>query len=368
MAKKTPVKRAKNKTATQNRRKVRLPRRLPPWADAVGFPAKARRDLRDRLFFTVPEQLLDEVVRRVGRDRFDQELLDEEYRLSRPCGDHTARVGYWGGQPIICFGLRRGAAPQLTYEQAQQLGTATAEAEFLEQRRKVERTIDLVEGALRGYCGWLMTNRQFVTEHDALFCTWHTMIRKYGIPKIGMVATGPYQPPKHWHEMKGRAKKFVDAFEKFFLHWRLVRLSAPGLPEPIGPGLAPLAKTQILRRMRMGGPVHHLPDIFPIPSRDELRDALETARLLEIPEHLREWSDMIRGANRGKKHIYTFGRRFELQHFWRVLHERHGEALGGEENSVRQAFAKFLHVSPESIRKDIRYIARRLGDDWYTRT
>ncbi len=213
-----------------------------------------------------------------------------------------------------------------------------------------------------------MTTPQFLAEHDDLFAKWGRMVGQYGIPLTGMVATKPSEPPKLWRELTGRnTAAFVEAFKEFYRRWRLARLAAPNLPEPVGPALAPLTVPELIRRTETGGLTYHLPDIFPVPSRDELRGALENARSQAEPDHLREWFELIRGDNVGKSEIYPLGRRFELQHFWRALHERHPNALHGEAYSLRHAFALFLHVSPETVRKDLSKIADRLGPNWHLR-
>lgn len=68
----------------------------------VGIPARyVNHPLMNAApYFTLPEQLLDQVIAKVGEDRFDADLLKMEYDLSRVCEDHGSRIGFWRREPI----------------------------------------------------------------------------------------------------------------------------------------------------------------------------------------------------------------------------------------------------------------------------
>src|SRR5262245_48256778 len=117
--------------------------------------------------------------------------------------------------------------------------------------------------------------------------------------------------------------------------------------------------------MSSGGSSFYFPDIFPIPSREELRDILEEgADRTHAPDHLREWQELVRSNNPGKNTIGRYARLFELHHFWWALQERHPAALHRRTEKLQEAFAVFLGTSSDSIHKDLGLIADRLGTKW----
>ena len=118
--------------------------------------------------------------------------------------------------------------------------------------------------------------------------------------------------------------------------------------------------------MRHGGTTFYLPDILPIPSRDEFRNILEESlRRRTSAEHLAEWTRIVRSGNPARNQIHRYSRIFEIQHYLRALHRRHSQALHRKKGALIVSLAAFLDVSDATIEQDLRYIARRLGRDWY---
>ena len=72
-----------------------------PGMHEVGIPPRFRGHplLNAAPYFTLPGRLLQQVVAEVGETRFDAGLLEMERALSDVCGDHSSRIGFWGGQP-----------------------------------------------------------------------------------------------------------------------------------------------------------------------------------------------------------------------------------------------------------------------------
>jgi hypothetical protein len=218
----------------------------------------------------------------------------------------------------------------------------------------------------RGYCGWLLTTPRFLAEHDQLFSTWQDAIFIHWLPSSQwfnshhvLQADESFDPAP--------PEGFVEAFSSFCRRWRLSYLEAPYLPCPLVPQVpAPLPK----RNHPTTGVTFYLPDTFPIPSRDELREMLEDAlRGGERLDHLAEWQDKVRSDKRSKNAIERYGRLFVLQHLWFVLHYRHAEALRGKVGRLKRVLAHYLLGDPisgdDTIHKDLQFIRRRLGDNWY---
>jgi hypothetical protein len=217
----------------------------------------------------------------------------------------------------------------------------------------------------RGYAGWLMTNRQFLAEHDELLAAWAQMIRKWGLDRLGILLPHGISLPGNDPTADPQWPGYGAAFEAFFLRWRLQGLAAPRLPVPLQPLMAGVFPASILPQVMRAAGVFCIPDTYPIPSRDELRGMLEDSlHGSGRPEHLVEWMTIIAGHNAAKKPIPRYARLFEVQHYWRVLHQRHPEALRRKGEVVKRAIASFLGTSEGAIHSDLLVIRNKLGADW----
>lgn len=119
--------------------------------------------------------------------------------------------------------------------------------------------------------------------------------------------------------------------------------------------------------MRAGG-VFYLPDTAPVPSRDQLRGMLEhVLHPSERPDHLSEWLEIVRAGNSARNQLDPFARRFEIQHYWRLLRQRHESALEGNIGRIERALSEFFEISEPAVHADFVDIRRRLRDDWLER-
>ena len=121
----------------------------------------------------------------------------------------------------------------------------------------------------------------------------------------------------------------------------------------------------MLEQLNCAGGIFFIPDTFPVPSRDQFRRLLEDSlRSDKGPEHLADWTRMVRRSNAAKREIARYARIFELQHYWRVLFQRHRKALDRNEGNVKKAVASFLNVDSQVVHRDLLLIRQRLGPDW----
>ena len=86
-----------------------------------------------------------------------------------------------------------------------------------------------------------------------------------------------------------------------------------------------------------------------------------------MPDHLVKWRRIVARENAAKNAIARYARLFSLQHYWRLIHERHAIAVKRQACHLRAAFATFFDVSPDSIRKDLTSITKGLGSGWERR-
>lgn len=317
-------------------------------------------------YFTLPAPLLNRVVAEVGKGRFDAKLVEMESALSEVCGDHSSNIGFWRGQAVNFLHLR--PDNDLTFDffvqnmvQMQWCKTeheARAILDLLGQR------LDWASDVRKAYCGWLMTNTAFLDEHARIFETWLDQVTQSGVPNMGPVVRDALAVPGS-QLAEGEVKQFIREFEGFFIRWRLDDMPAPFLPNPMGPHLPVMDLSPVLGHMRSGGTIFYLPDIFPVPSRDKVREMLEEAlRDLNGPEHLAEWFNIVHSDNVAKNQIPRYARVFEVQHYTRAVYARHATALQRKKSALIIALAAYLGVSDDTVERDLSLIADRLGADW----
>ena len=140
-------------------------------------------------------------------------------------------------------------------------------------------------------------------------------------------------------------EEFASAFEEFFVRWRLLGLAAPYLPVPLQPLMGGDFPATVLPQVTRAGGVFCLPDTFPIPSRDDLRNLLEASiHGSRKPGHLEEWMALICAKNSAKKPLVKYARLFQLQHYWRIVHQRYKESLRGKIDLLKGVMGRFLGV------------------------
>jgi hypothetical protein len=335
-----------------------------PWKRSHTVPAEYANHplVNRRLFFTLPKDLLECLTGAIGPDRFGAEVWNMELAMTQACGDDDG-VGFWAGNRIQ-FPLLRYQSLEIDPSIAKSLGWTNQQ---LEAVNTVGRTrSEHFANTARGYAGWLLTNPAFLTEHDSIIQAWQADIDKFHIPIMGNVVNDASLVVGARSQLETPMARFARAFEAFFVRWRLEGLPAPYLPSPLRPQMPVAVLRSVLGHMREGGQTFYMPDTFPVPTRDELRDLMEDAlRAPGTPEHMAEWVAFVRAGNSAKSTIQRYARLFELQHYIRVVYQRHAEALHRQKSWVIQAFASFLDVSDDTIEKDLAFVADRLGDDWF---
>jgi hypothetical protein len=322
--------------------------------------------VRTGFYFTLPGPLLEQVVTEVGEDRFDVELLRTERALSEVFQDHSSSIGFWRGHPISFRLLRPDTdlTDDVTVrETAEALGKSEAEAR--ESLHLGSQRLRWNADVRRGYCGWLMTNRDFLAEHRRIFNDWDNAVTQQGIPTMGPAVRDAQAIPGS-RLAADSTGQFLQDFETFFMRWRLDCMPAPYVPQPMGTHMPISDLRPVLGHMRRGGTTFYIPDVYPVPARDTLRAMVEEAlRNHHAPDYLTEWFDIVNSDNVAKNQIPRYGRIFEVQHYLRALHSRHSEALRRKKSALIFALAEYFRVSDDTIERDLRFIASRLGSDWY---
>jgi len=224
-------------------------------------------------------------------------------------------------------------------------------------------------GIAQAYGGWLMTNPEFLAEHDRLIADFHVEIETWGFPQHAQQVL-PGTVPSDCEQINDRINAYGNACDTFFLKWRLLTLAGPGLPVPLQPGMPIPPMIHVHERPQEVGKSFYFPDTFPIPSREELRAQLqESLRGGEPrPAHMAEWDAMVKNDNTAKNRLPRYGRLFEIQHYCRLLRQRHPEALERRLATLKKSLAGFLRCTEASVHADMMLLNKRLGKGWMQRS
>ncbi len=331
-----------------------------PAASALRFD---HAQVTGRFYYALPRQLVNLLEAVLGSSTFDPAAWDLERRLATETDQPWNRVGYRDGFPLDYPYLFEPVGMEIPNDVRTAAGMSTGQTATL--IATWSGAAPRFRGPTVGYCGWLLTNPDFLTEHDALLDRWLGHLFHHPIP-------GPADIQRRVLPANGELPvapspaAFVADFAGFYDRWRLTGLAAPYPPSPAVPQVpAPIPA----RNQPRTGVTFFLPDTFPVPSREQLRDLLEDAlRGGQTPEHLAEWRDLVRGDQRSKNAIARYGWLFVLQHLMTVLYFRHGSALHRKSGSVERILAQYLigdrPGGEDTIHKDLGFIRRRLGSDW----
>lgn len=322
--------------------------------------------LKGRLFYAIPLPLIESIERHVHQQAFG-ELRDLELAVAEACQSEDC-IGSSHGQPVKFEFFAPTESSTFTnrtisidHSVAEQLGWDWNAAKLQLRLGAASERVDLFRRTARGYLGWLLTNNQFQKEQNALLTATTGTEPSDSMPSC-VESSDDYQLVSS-EELARRLSNDVGYL--FLKRWRLRKLVTTNLPVPMMPLWAGQFPASILPMLQDTGGLFHLPDTFPVPSRDELRQFLqEGIASTEEVEHLAEWHQIVRGDNPAKNQIDRYARIAAVFHYWRVVMSRHRPALRGKTQALQRAFASFLHKTDATIKGDLGLIRQRLGDDW----
>jgi len=228
-------------------------------------------------------------------------------------------------------------------DQNLQLATQTAEPRFA-----------WIHRGRRGYCGWLMTNTTFLSEHNLLFRTHASVILELGTNIIRVASERCLADSNEFLPADGGRLAFAQAIQAFCSRWQLSGMAGPYLPIPQGVQTPVLSNDLLAPSMLNNGILLYLPFTFPLPSEDELRSMISDALTRRAGmDHISDWIAVVstKNANKGRQ-MERYGRVFEIQHFLRLLTERHPTALINNKQKAMRAFAKYYNQADIDTMKD----------------
>lgn len=321
-----------------------------------------------RVFFALPSDLLDLVLRELKPGSISEEAKQLEQAMSTACEQEPDIVGSWGDQKICYRPLAlKPIEPPPEADIAAMAASSRDDSEGIRTayRQAVRRQRREHEIAC-AYAGWLLTNSEFLGEHDALFGRWQAELKSgRSVPSFPRADFDQWEIPQVDQTGRSIPPGYFEDFYAFFRRWRLAGMAGPLLPIPLTPELPVLSSRRLVDYRHHASRAIFIPDIWPLPTRDDLQGRLEEAiRGASPPEHLAAWIGWVGSANRAKNILPKLARRCRLAHFWRVIHSRHADRLGRSKEKLIDAFAEYLEVDAKTLKRDVAEIKDRLGPNW----
>lgn len=319
--------------------------------EKLQFPAEFVESafLHDQVFYILPRKLLDIIAKEAQSLTTNEELWELEIAMSEFC-EARGFVGVSNGHGLTYRFLRASEPLAITVDDVDQLGWKEylQEESLAQFNQQGSRRLQWSHNVARAYSGWLSSNLQFISERDAL-----------PNQELRTVSLMP-----NW-DADASGERLPEPWSSFLVKWRLLGMAGPSLPVPMQPMLGGQFPLTIFSQLMAAGRVINLPDTYPIPSRDELREILEDAiRESKPPEHLQDWIEIVRNDNAAKNQIDRYSRLFEFRHYWEVLYLRLHGSLFRQQERLRRAMAVYFGVSEDTIKRDLQFLRERLNTNW----
>jgi hypothetical protein len=319
--------------------------------------------IRGQFFYTLPRELLDHLEREVGVARFDSTLWQLERELSRINGDHTSVVGFFDGSAVSYGHLREST---LDEDAIQCLREATQGDSDLVVAITQNR-LSAANRNVRAYLGWLLTERTFLEAHARVWDQIEFLVSASGMPRpVPAVSTAGRAALGLSRGTDQRESEALEELHRFCARWRLAHLQGPLLPMPLAPqfpAMNPIMAGQYARASGFG--MMSIPDTMPLPSDSDLRDMMAASITRAEAEHLEPWRAIVSADNPARRTLPRYARIFESQHYVRILMDRHAAAFHRRAFKLKEALVAFFNVSEDAVKRDLRFIAGRLGPKWW---
>ena len=326
--------------------------------------------IKSRYFYPLPLPLKQSVIKVLGAGSFSEDELELETTTSGIVGDCSLNIGFLDGSPVPYNGLAKVEALDLDFQTARAIGIARGtKARFELELKQLNEWLEWNEINQRAYRGWLLTNPEFLEEHDALLDKWMPFVAQIGFQKFGVgLFSATEMPTAVPSEGILKLRECDQDFYAFLQRWRLQALVAPYLPVVAAVSLT--SESQFPERFlpATGSVYLAVPDIAPIPPAALLRPALQRARHPTAESvHLKEWYELVVIEKNHEKQFQLYIRLFVLQHFWRTLMSRHEDKTKGKLGKLKEVFAQFHDIDAASLNHWMVELRKELGGQWHRR-
>jgi hypothetical protein len=141
--------------------------------------------------------------------------------------------------------------------------------------------------------------------------------------------------------------------------WRLSSLVTTEIPNPLLPHLS--AINFYSKEVPEGAVVPFIPDTFPIPGTGFVVDQLNNSRKNSGATHLSDWWNLTANSVGNTRPFEILARKYQLQHYWRVLRTRFPDQTNRKQKVFSGIFAAYFEVSQDTIRRDFQQLRRKSG-------
>ena len=192
------------------------------------------------------------------------------------------------------------------------------------------------------YCGWLLTNKLFVKEHDELIRSHFAASQTQRIPQLGRTFPDTSKVRDQLERVGTNTQERAHELRAFLVKWRLSQLNAPGLPMPPAPNF-PCGDTDMIpSQTKESVQIMAIPNVYPV-DMEYIKTLISDTRDAALKhDHLAEWSKLVHRSNTARQSLSRLAKIFRVQHFWRQLNLRHARALEGNTERVEYAFADYF--------------------------
>ena len=330
--------------------------------------------------YGLPDAIYDSLLAIVGGDCIEEPEMQFEQELINQLEGRSA-IGKWGANTIYCDLLGPPMIFDHTAMQADAFGMSPEQLRW--QIGIANKRLKIIEATRAGFAGWLMANGEFLDEHDQLLCRYRERFLVDGFPRpwqhpsdrtserqfvrlVPKLSVDQSNPP---NAFVFEDDAWIAAYRAFCERWRLDDLAGPFLPEPMVPHL-PWDDGAAGLSVVPGQVTFVIADIFPMGGNgfigEVIDDVLRGGHRAD-QQHLRGWLKIVGKSSFAKNQIPRYVRVFRLQHYWRIICQRHDSRLKRRQVPLQRAFATYFNVDGATIKRDLGLLRRQLGKDWATR-
>lgn len=293
--------------------------------------------LANGLYYALPVALV-ELISEPHRGLLTIDEIRQERKVS-VAADRLGCIGFNGRRPVNHSYLKRQIERGLE-SLLEQLGGVENPGQLAQQ---VYESLEQNHRFVQGYCGWLVSNSEFLKDLDCQLeksPSWQAS----GLPQA------TFGKPQDAVELSGNHADEVREWRSFCQKWRLQSMETLDLPRPFEPQFTDSSPFTGQLPPGLSAPV--IPDIYPVKGKGTIANQIESIRSKD--DHLAEWKSLIASTSRTTKRVDSFGRQFQLQHFWRVLFQRYPNSLSSSRMKLQELFAAYFEVETDSIKRDLK--------------
>jgi hypothetical protein len=265
-------------------------------------------------------------------------LAAAEHAFFDLCTRDNSAVGLWNGRfisvPYLC------GSPSPSREHMRDLGWTPGQITTVETQVKKN---GLIQGRLKGYVGWLITEPDFIEAQQALASQWRQLPEAWRPYTLGRLVA--QQPPRSRPDSEATVS-FQQSLDAFLDRWGLMCLQTWDLPEPQGP-MTPALLPPSSPAMPRHGLHFVVPTHYPVLGTDELLHQIRQQQdQLAMDQGLST-------SMAGMAHFEVYGQMFEVDFLEKAIVSRYGtpKRPRGLVTAMEHAISQALALSVEQVQK-----------------